>query len=506
MNLPRNVAINFLSWLLPLGATIVFTKTIVHGLGAEGYGIYSLVTGFIAYSFYFAISRAIPVYVAEYRVKNKIEKIGEVVSATLLINLCVGLSALVFFLVATNWLMTSILQIPPEHQREARLSFYLAGGALLFMMVSQVFNAIPQALHRFDIYSSIALVTTLLFQVGNVLLVIAGYDVVSLFVWNLILMFLNCAVYWFIAKRLLPESKLTLSFSRSLLADIIKYSGGVIAYQALGNSLLIFERSWLTRVGGLETVQYYTVPMMISLYIHTFISSLTLVIFPMATEANARQDKERLMKIYTRSLKFLNVLIVLPVITLCVCSRAFLTVWVSTSFAERSSTVLILLTISFGLVALGIVTVTLADGLGKPWFNALLLLSWIIIAVPMMIWLTPKMNVVGSAYGRFFSIVLTIPIYILLVERWIFGKCLWGFWAKGILILGFFGTIVGLMQRLLILKLSLNWLTLGLIVGLSILCFFLGLWFTPYFSIEDKDWLFRLLNRNQKIIEPTKLV
>lgn len=499
MNLPRNVIFNFVSWLLPIGATIIFTPIIVHGLGSENYGIYALVTGFIAYSFYLAVSRAIPVYVAEYRVKNQTEKIGEVVSATLAINLFIGFVALIFFLTSSPWLVKNVLQISHEHQREATLSFYLAGGTLLFMMVSQVFNSIPQALHRFDIYSSIALATTLLLQIGNVLLVLAGYHVVTLFVWNFVLMILNCVAYWIVAKRLLPEAKLTLRISRSMIWGIIKYSGGVITYQILANSLLIFERSWLTRTSGHESVTFYAVPMTIALSLHAFISSLALVIFPLATEANAQQNKERLKNIYTRSLKILNVLIVFPVVTLCVCSRPFLTVWMGANFANRSSEVLIFLTIAFGTVSVGIVTVILADGLGKPWFNALLLLSWILIAVPLMIWLTPKMNVVGSAYGRFFSIVLTIPIYILLIERWAFGKCLWFFWAKTVFLLGLFGGIAGLLQHLLISRLHLSWFTFGIIVGFSGLFFCVGLWKTYYFEKEEKDWLFGFIGRKQNI-------
>ena len=501
MNLPRNVVINVLSWLLPLGVTLKVTPIIVYGLGIESYGIYALVMGFIAYSFYFAISRAIPVYIAEYRVTNQIEKVGEVISATLAINLFVGLFALLFFFIATDWLVMSVLNISPEFQRDARIAFYLAGCTVLFMMVSQVFSAIPMALHRFDIYSGITLVTTLLLQIGNVLLVLAEHDVVSLFIWNLILIALNCMVFWLIAKRLLPEVKITLSFPRALLWNIIKFSSGVVTYQVLANLLLIFERSWLIRTSGQESLTYYVVPMTVAICIHTFISSLAVVIFPLATEANAQQNKQRLKVIYTRSLKFLTVLIVFPVVALCVYSKPFLTVWMGADFAQHSAMALTLLSITFGLIAFGTVAWSLADGLGKPWFNALLVLSWLLIAAPLMIWLTPKINVVGSAYGRFFSTVLTIPIYTLLIERWIFGKCLWGFWGRIILFSGITGTVTGLIQHFLLLNVPVNWLTIGLITGLSGLLFCGSLWVTPYFDREEKAWLVSLIERRRRVIE-----
>lgn len=495
MSLPRNIVINLFSWALPIGATFLFTPIIVRGLGNESYGIYALVVGFISYSFYLSISRAIPVFLAEYRVNNQTEKIGELVSATLAINLFIGFSTLLFFLFGAKWLVTSVMQISPQFQKEAQIAFYLAGGTLLFLMVSQVFNSIPQALHRFDIYSSIALTTTLLLQIGNVLLVVAGQNVSSLFIWNFILIFLSCVAYWYVAKHLLPESKLTFTFSIGLVFKIIKYSGGVITYQVLGNFLFIFERTWLTRVSGHESLTFYVVPMTIALFIHTFISSLALVIFPLATEANAQNNKERLKTIYVRSIKFLAALMIFPIVTLCVCRKEFLTVWMGADFAQHSATVLALLTISFGMIAFSIVTWSMVDGLGKPWFNALLVLIWIIVSVPLIVWLTPKMNVAGTAYGRFYSTVLTIPIYMLLIERWIFGKCLWRFWGKIIIFLGIIGTFAGFIQHLLILNLPIGWLTLGFIVGLSGIFYCLGTYLVPYFSKEEKAWVFGLIRQ-----------
>lgn len=504
MSLPRNIVINLLSWALPIGATFLFTPIIVRGLGNERYGIYALIVGFINYSFYLSISRAIPVFLAEYRANNQPEKIAALVSATFAINLFVGSSAFLFFLIGAKWLVTSVMQISPQFQREAQIAFYMAGGTLLFLMVSQVFNSIPQALHRFDIYSSIALATTLLLQIGNVLLVVAGHNVSSLFIWNFILIILNCAAYWFVAKRLLPESRLTFAFSLGLVFKIIKYTGGVITYQIIGNMLFIFERTWLTRVSGHESLTFYAVPMTIALFIHTFISSLALVIFPLASEANAQNDKERLKTIYVRSIKVLTVLIVFPVVTLSVCRKEFLTVWMGADFAQHSATALALLTISFGMVALCVVTWSLVDGLGKPWFNALSVLSWIIVGVPLMVWLTPKMDVVGVAYGRFYSIVWTVPIYMLLIERWIFGKCLWAFWGRIIFFLGIIGTIAAFIQHFLLLNLSIGWLTLGFTVGLSGIIYCAGTWLAPYFSKEEKDWVFGLIRQRQKRIENSR--
>src|SRR5829696_6511455 len=86
----RNSIYGFSTWLLPLILSFVATPVIVRALGHEDYGIYALVLGFIAYSFNFNVGRAITKYVAEYSAVGEREKISEVISATLFINLTLG--------------------------------------------------------------------------------------------------------------------------------------------------------------------------------------------------------------------------------------------------------------------------------------------------------------------------------------------------------------------------------------------------------------------------------
>ena len=53
--LARNAAYGVLSWLLPLGLTLLVTPSIVRGLGTDLYGLYAIILSFISYSFAFGI-------------------------------------------------------------------------------------------------------------------------------------------------------------------------------------------------------------------------------------------------------------------------------------------------------------------------------------------------------------------------------------------------------------------------------------------------------------------
>lgn len=494
ISLSRNVMFGFLSWLLPLGFTFALMPLIVHGLGAEAYGLYALVMGFVAYSFTFNVGRAITKYVAAYHANGETERIGEVLSNTLMINLVVGIVSASVLALSAHVLVTRILNIAPALQAHAKLAFYLASIGLLLTMLSQVFSAVPQAVHRFDVYALVTTIIGILTIGGNGLLVWFGFGTTTLVGWNAAVTAISCGIYFLASRSLLPEAHLTFRLKKDLLVGILRFSSAVIAYQILANMLLLFERSWLTRKLGPAAVTFYVIPMMMAIYIHAFISSLTLVIFPLASEANARQDAKALRRIYTRAFKYVSFLVLFLTVTLAVGSHRILTNWMGQEFAMRSSRVLTIQAVVFGLIAWGIISWQMSDGLGRPGRNALLVLSWIIIAVPIMIWLTPIKGVAGMAYGRLAS-ALTIPIYVLLTERVIFGKCLWDFWRRTGLLLLSAGVVLGISEMFLFNKLPGGWFWLLVGIGVSGSLYLGVLWSVGYLDQDERAWLRQFVGR-----------
>jgi O-antigen/teichoic acid export membrane protein len=494
ISVSRNVLYGFLSWFLPLGFTFVLTPLIVHSLGAEAYGLYALVMGFISYSFTASIGRAITRYISVYRANNQAERIGEVLSTSFILNLCISLLSAGALALITNWLVTSVLNIEPRLQPIARLGFYLASLGLLFTMLSQVFSAVPQAIQRFDVYSLIVTTTGVATIVGNALLVWAGCGANAMIAWYVGVTALSCAAYLIASRLLLPEVRLTLKVEKDLLVGIVRFSGAVAAYQILGSLLLIFERSWLTRTLGPSAVTYYVVPMTIAIYIHAFISSLTLVIFPMASEADARQDNARLRLIYTRALKYISMLVVFLVITLAVGSHPILSNWMGADFASHSAGVLAVQAVVMGLMAIVIVPWQIADGLGFPGRNALVVLWWSTVTIIMALFLTPRMGIMGMAYSRLIA-VLIAPLYILGVERRAFGQNLWRFWRRLCFSLLVSGSLTALAEMILFRSLPKGWLWLLIGIGMSGILYWGMLLVTRYMDDEEQQWIRRFVTR-----------
>ena len=462
-SIARNVIYGFSTWLLPLALSFIATPIIVKSLGHEDYGIFALVLGFIAYSFNFNVGRAITKYVAEYRASGETEKITEVISATLFVNLTIGFIGLLAIGSTAGLLVRDIFKISPDAQEKTVYALYIAVLTIFFLMLTQVFNAILQGVHRFDVFAKINNASSILLISGNLLLALAGFGLLTLLNWNLLMTALSALVSALAAKRLVPEFSIRLKFRRETLKLVFGYSSGVIAYQILANVLLLFERGWITSRLGAESLTFYVVPMMLALYIHSFIGSLMLVIFPLASEL--KNDKEKLLRLYQKATKIVVFLVVFLGASLIVVSKNFLTLWMGADFAEKSTAVLILHAVTFSLLAIEIVAWQMTEGLGYPNYNCYLFVICFIISVSGMIWLIDDFGNFGVALARtagFGALFLSV----FYVEKRFLGKIQIKFWLRIIGILSVSTLLAVLIENLLSAKLGIGWFSL-IVSGLA---------------------------------------
>lgn len=492
-SISKNVFYGFLTWFLPLGLSFAATPLIVRTLGDADYGIYALVLGFIGYSFTFSIGRAITKYIAEYRANGETDKIRDVISATFFVNIAVGLLGVTAICLSANWLVRELFKITPEAQSKTVLAMYIAALVIFCTMLNQVFNAVLQGIHRFDVYAKILNASNFAMLFGNIVLVLRGYGLLFLLVWNLLITLTTSIVFAVAAKRLLPEFGINLRFRRETLKLVMRYSSGIIGYQILANLLLLFERGWITRQLGSESLTYYVVPMSLGMYIHGFISSLMLVIFPLASEL--KNEKEKLLRLYLNATKIACLLVVFLVTTLIIGSNSFLTIYMGASFAEKSSALLIIHAVTFGTLAILTVSWQMTEGLGYPNYNFYVFGICLVVSVTLMLLLTKNYGNFGVAIARLFGFG-TLFFSIFYVEKWFFKKIQIEFWAKIIGNLGIAAIFAGLSEFFIIKNLDLNWFTFILSVVCGGIVYLFALWILDFVTADEKILIKKILSRS----------
>jgi O-antigen/teichoic acid export membrane protein len=491
----RNSFYSLLSWLLPLGLTFLATPYIVRGLGSEQYGLYALMIGFIAYSFTFNIGKAITKYVAEFSARGETEKISQTISATFFLSLTVATIGSLALAAAANFLVEDVLQIQTAAREETVYALYLAALSIWLLIVGQIFSAVVQAAHRFDVFSIITTLTNAGLILGNLALVWLGFKFYHLVLWNALTIALSGTAFFYFAKKLQPETKINFNFDKRIFSLTAKYSINVAGYQIFGNLLFICERIVITRFRGAEDLAYYAVPMTVAIYISAFISSFTMNFVAFTSEFTARNQLRELENVYRKATKIVVALVVFLCVSLSVAAKPILANWIDSQFAEAASGVFVIQIIIFSLMACLIVAWQFIEGFGQPVYNLLFSLFWLIISAPLMLILTRRFGIEGTALARLAG-ELTIPVFIVLIERKIFGKVLWNLWAKIMLLIGLAAFAAGSAEYFILNFFTNHWLTIFGAVSVSGLIYLSVVWLTNYFSTDEKFWIKEKLTKS----------
>lgn len=488
----RNVLYGFSTWLLPLGLSFLATPLIVRTLGNQDYGIYALVLSLIGYTFNLNFGRAVTKYVAEFRAAGEAEKIREVISASFFINLIFGFAGVLLLAVSANWLVRDVFQIAEADQTKTVDALYIAALAVFSLIVSQVFSAVLQGIYRFDVYSKIYNFNNVATLAGSLWLAYNGYGLLSLLIWNLLINLAALVLYVFGVKRLLPEFGIKSRFRADFLKMVLKYSAGIVSYQILGNLLILFERGWITRQLGAENLTLYVVPMSLSFYIHGFVASIILIVFPLASEL--QNNPEKLLRLYHKATKIVCFFVFFLATLLIVQSRLFLSLWMGADFAEATYFLLIVHTITFSLVAIQSVSWQLTEGLGHPSYNTFIFMLCLIVNVCVIIAVTENYGITGIAFGRLVSFCLLF-LSVFYVEKWFFKAVQIKFWFNIISRLISAAAVSAVVQYVIINRFDAGWLTFLTAAATGGIIYCAALWLTGFVTGEEKLMLKNILSR-----------
>lgn len=487
-----------LSWIAPLLLSFISTPIILKKLGNEGYGIYVVILGFISYSFAFGIGRAAAKYVAEYHPAGEMQKINDAVSSSVLLSLAVGTVGAVIVGLLAPWIVTDVLQITADYRYVAICALVLGAASVPVGMLSQVFQNVLQGAHSFGKLSVFTNVNWILLNVGNVILVYLGFGITALLVWNLIVASVLAVVVYLIAKREIPEMRVALTISRSVFRQVLFYGLSIFSYQLFANILLIFERAWVTREFGASETAYYLIPMMLAMYMHGFLVSLTSAAFPAFNELLS--DRDRLLELYKKSTKIVFALTVFFAASLISGGWMFLRLWIDLDFAERSYPLLVAHTLTFSLIAIMIITWQINEAFRFAQMNALLTLTWAVVAIPLMIVSSHSLQSEGVAFSRFVGVVVTVPA-IFYVEKRLLGSIHWAFWLELTSKVALAAGTLILIERVIFGQMWASWVVLifGTVLGTTGYCLILLM--VGFVKPDERAMIMRMLRRDYQVVQ-----
>jgi len=490
--LVRNSLYGLLSWLLPILPTMVATPIVVGGLGKDQYGVLVVLLSFITYYFTNGIGRIVAKYIAEYRATGEHHKIASIISATILLGILVSLAGTAMTMLFARVIVTEILLIPGEFQVEAISGLYIACATILSITIGQIFQFALQGLQRFDKFMLLTNLNSVSFSVGSIILVLNGFGIISLLYWNL---FTTIAVGCFsfvLATRSLPEFRFRFRLDAQSWRAVLHYAGGIMAYQVCGSILLLFERAWLMRNFGPEELTYYAVPMALGMYLHLFVASLVIAMFPMMNELLT--DREKLVALYQKSTKLVLAIVTFALVSAIIGGRMFLRLWLDNDFAKQSYSLLVIHFATFAILALSTIAWQVAESFRKAALNALSTFLWMSAGIVLMVVLSGPWLINGVGMARLIGVLVFFPL-IFYVEIRFLGGFYWRFWGSMSVRIAFAAALTAIAEILVTLVLTASWLTLGLTALAGAISFLAGLMLSGFFDDSERRLIGNLMAR-----------
>ena len=427
--LATNAVFSVVAWFLPLLIGFFTTPILVRGLGNENYGLYAVITGFMAYSFSFGIGKVAAKYVAEYRASGETERLNPVISATFAFSFSIAAIGTIILALFARTIVTDVLLIEGSAVDVAVTSLYLACAISFAAMISQIYQNVLQGLHRFGSFLVVTNLNGILLGAGNIAIVLSGGGIIALLGWNTVVAVIIGIAFYFVARQGLPGMSLTFDVDRKTIRTVLGYGTSIIFYQIFSNVLFIFERALVMRKFGARELAFYSVPMLLAIYLHSFVGSFAVVLFPMVNELLS--DRERQIDLYQKATKLILALVSFVLVTF-VCTGSYgLAVWINMEFSEHSYRLLVIHSLTFGAIAVSSIAWQLAEGFGRARINTFVTAVYMVFTIPLMVLAADIYGPEGVAFSRLVIVLLMLPV-ILYCEVKFLGRVFVSFWVRSL--------------------------------------------------------------------------
>lgn len=406
---------NWTGYAVSLVMAFLLGPLVVHTLGDESYGIWSLIVSFTGYYglFDLGIRGAVSQYVSRYHAQGDLEGIDRTVNTALVLLSCVGATFVVLtFLVAGA--MPGWFGVSETLQQETRTALIILGATVAVGIPMATFGSIAGACQRFDISNKVGIATRLL----NAALVVTTLKLGMGFVGLACVTAATSVVGWIanlaVARHLMPHLRVSFGLFRRDYARELGHFAGLSFIGRLAAQVV----DWTdTIVIGRVTrdplaITHYSIGNNLVPYYRDTISSAGYALTPVATSFDARGDRDRLRRLYLDGTRWMSVGTGLIGGCLFFLGEDFLRLWMGAKYVagdRYTSSAVILAILTGGSLVRNLQNsgLQVLNGMRRVGFMAKLMVIEAVLNLGLSIFLCQRYGIVGVALGTLFPAILT---------------------------------------------------------------------------------------------------
>ncbi len=414
----RSVVFSTLGFAWPVLLMLAATPFVLRGLGPAAYGVWALVGNIVGY---FGVVNSLQTagtkYLAEYIALDDHERIGELLGTSLAFNLLVGALACAAIVTLATPLASGFLRIPRELQGESVVAFRLAGLGFFVSTIGWWAASVLAGLQRFDLLTGTAVAATTFATLATVLAVWLRTGIVGVALANVVALTVAAALSVCVAVWALGGARSRLRYDATMLRRILAYGLYSTLHIVFGIVTTQLDRTVLGVWIGVTAVTLYTIPLGVASRIHQLCAKALEVVFPMASTLDAQALGDQVGRLFLRAQNASVAIVVLISVPLVILARPILALWIDADFAARGALVLQLLVLAYALLGLTVVGGHVLAGLGRPGVSVLFAAALAAANLLGYALFIPRWGVNGAGAASLFGSALTVPFFVLYVNR-----------------------------------------------------------------------------------------
>lgn len=393
------------------------TPLIVHGLGPDGYALYTFMWTLSGYLIVLNIGTSITIqrYVAYYTGKGELPRLSSLLRRLLAFHIVMSLVAAGLLLAGKDWFIVHLL-----HTHGAVLN--AAPGVLLCVAVATPAYFVLQfalnvlyGMQRFGTYNFFFALQSLLVAVCAAALLLLGKGLPEIAVVFIVAhAALAAGALWSIRSALTSPG---LSPTKEELSEISAFSLKNLANTALWTLIFQGDRAFIGSRLPLAQLGFYIIPASLAQKFNTFSGAAMVAANPMIAELHGRGQEERLRRLYLKASE-LSLFFLLPLSILAfVLAPQFLTLWLGEEFSRWGTWPMRLLLLSNLIYFATLLPNNIAVGKGRPGVYTFMQTAKVVILVVAWLILLPRYGIIGAASGALLAEILCAPFFVGYVHK-----------------------------------------------------------------------------------------
>ena len=396
--LARNTLLNLVGQAVPLLAGVLCIPVIIRGLGTERFGLLSLAWVVLGYFSIFdlGLARATTKYVAEAVGTGREHDVPRLVWTALVAQAMLGIAGGLLLATLTPLLVGRVFDIQLNLVAEAKWTLYVLSLSVPVVLVSGSLRGALEAVQRFDLVNAVRVPTSVSTFILPLVGTLLGLRLPAIVALVLAARVLGLGAYLLVNLRTNPRLR-DCAVSLAEIPRLLAFGGWVTVTSVVSPILVYIDKIFIASILSMSAVGYYTAPYETITRLGIVAASLSMTLFPAFSVMGGTCDRQRLVMLFSRSVKYILVILGPMILLIGLFAREIVGAWLGLDFVAESAPVLSLLAAGVLVNSLAQIPFALLQGIGRPDIPAKIHLMELLPYVGMAWFFVSRWGIAGAA-------------------------------------------------------------------------------------------------------------